>query len=430
MNKNRYRKANLVVHVNLAQLGALKRMTKRARTFWTGGLDLFDVRANKRGSLSEPDYYGSRTVCCSDIFESLGEGNFAKKLRKENRIMKFQKYCSYIESNILLLTFVCLVCSEVHVQAQQSKSFLSIEEVKALIPQIEAAERTLLNIKIESEAWTETKTNLSDPCDPWQRTPIYISSTAWFDGRPRGKAKVDVHKQILEWQEGAAPYIEESYSAGFDGHYGRLAKHTFGHSGRTHHSKRGKLLADAPKVLRTGWCNAFTGIRFSLYFFFNNDRDFSKLSQFLRKITSPDVVKLNAFEFTREEFQGTQCIKIDSAFDRHIVRTTYWLDPSHGFALRGYELVNIQKNGSEWLVSRITVSKLKEASPGVWWPIEASAESGPSRPGKPYRRFVYRASNVVANDPNFDEKIFTVEFPDGYLVDDQVTGRKYKVGGK
>jgi len=37
---------------------------------------------------------------------------------------------------------------------------------------------------------------------------------------------------------------------------------------------------------------------------------------------------------------------------------------------------------------------------------------------------------VVANDPNFDETIFTVPFPDGYLIDDKVAGKKYIVGQK
>jgi len=329
---------------------------------------------------------------------------------------------------MLLLIVAWLLYSEGRVEAQQSKSVLSTKEVKALIPQIERAERSLLNIKIESEAWVETKTKLSDPCEPWEQTPIYISSTAWFDGLPNSKARFDVHKEVLEWQEGAAPYVEESYSIGFDGHQGRLAKHTSGHSGQTHHIKTGKVLAEAPEALRTGWSNAFTGGRFSLYFFFNNDREFNLLSQFVSKITSAELVKLNSFEFTVEAFQAVECIKIDSTFDRQIARMTIWLDPSHGFALRGYELINTREDGSEWLVSRIRVTKLKEVCAGVWWPIEAYAESGPSRPGKPYRRFVYRASNVVANDPNFDEKIFTVPFRDGYLIDDKVRGVNYRVG--
>ena len=76
------------------------------------------------------------------------------------------------------------------------------------------------------------------------------------------------------------------------------------------------------------------------------------------------------------------------------------------------------------------VSKLKEVAPRIWWPMEAYVESdpGPHQPEEPHTRTVYNASNVVANDPNFDDGIFTVVFPDGYLIDDQVAGKKYRVG--
>lgn len=325
------------------------------------------------------------------------------------------------------IPFILLSLS-VFAKAEKLISPLSVEDVKALIPQIESVETSLSNIKIESELWGETKTNLSDPCEPWKRTPIYISSTAWFKYPPSTKGRVDVHKHVLEWQEGIAQYINESYSLGFDGHYGRTANHTFGHSGTTYSSKKGEILTDAPKNLGTSWCNTFTGRRFSLHFFFNNDLEISSFSKFLREVTSVNVVKHNAFEFNLVEFQGAECVKIDSILDRNIAHVTYWLDVSHGFALRGYELVNVHKDGSELLVSRITVSKLKEVEAGLWWPIEAFAESGPLKPENTYKRLVYRTLNVVANNPNFNENVFTIDFPNGYLIDDQITGKRYRVG--
>ena len=111
-------------------------------------------------------------------------------------------------------------------------------------------------------------------------------------------------------------------------------------------------------------------------------------------------------------------------------RISYWLDPARGFALLGHDNISIRKDGSEQVSTRIRVTKLKEVTPGMWWPIEATLISSPLKPGDPYSRTVYRASNVVANDPNFDESIFTVPFPDGYLIDDKVSGRKYRVGEK
>jgi len=334
---------------------------------------------------------------------------------------------SNIRPTFQIAAFCILLGTFTIVEAQEPKSALMVEDVKALIPAIEAVERSLLNIKIESEAWVETKASLSDPCEPWKRTPIYVSSTAWLDGRMRSKAKVDVHKQVLEWEQGAAPFAESSYSVGFDGKYGRVANHTTGHSAKTYPVKEGRILSHAPRRMTTGWCKRFTGSRFSLHFFFNNDRDFSTLSQFLRKITSADVVKLNAFKFTWEKLQGVQCIKIDSAFDRHKARITYWLDPSHGFALLGHDNISIREDGSEQVSKRIRVTKVKEVASGIWWPMEASMVSKPYAPGKPYERFVYRASIVVANDPDFDETVFTVPFPPGYLIDDKVNGRKYTV---
>jgi hypothetical protein len=86
------------------------------------------------------------------------------------------------------------------------------------------------------------------------------------------------------------------------------------------------------------------------------------------------------------------------------------------------------EDGHEELVDFVKVTKLEKVSPGIWWPVEIIDVSRPYENGKPWRKVVYLASNVVVNDPNFDESIYTVPFPKGYLIDDKVTGKKYKVG--
>jgi hypothetical protein len=318
------------------------------------------------------------------------------------------------------------------VDAEGSKPALTAEDVNAMIPLIEAAERIpFSNLKVQSEAWVETKADLSDPCEPWQRTPIYVSSTAWFDGIPKGRSRMDVHKEVLKWQDGAAPYIESSYSVGFDGQYGRVVHHTTGHSGKTFPMKEGKLLSNVPEQLSGYSLSGCTGAYFSFQFFFNNDelknkgRTFSRL---FRAAASAAALEAKAFEVALEEFQGAMCIKFGSG-EQKWGYENWWLDPARGFALLGHEHANILRDDREWLISRMKVSKLKEVSPGFWWPTEACIESGPLEPLTPYySRTVYRASNVVANDPNFDESVFTVPFPEGYLIDDQVAGRKYIAG--
>jgi len=338
----------------------------------------------------------------------------------------------YIKPSLKIAVFCILLGTLVNVEAQEPKSALTVENVNALIPAIEAAEEGpfFLNLKVESETWVETKANLSDPCELWKRTPIYVSCTAWLDGRPRGKARVDVNKEVLEWRDGAAPYAESSYSVGFDGQYGRIVHHTRGHSGKQFRMKEGKLLADSPKQLRDNYLGSCTGARFSFQFFFSDeDKDMGRtFSRLFRASISPAALEAKAFEVALEEFGGVECIKFGSGEQNWGARISYWLDPARGFALLGHDNISIREDGSERVSTRIRVTKLKEVAEGVWWPVEVSSVSRPSMPGKPWRRFVYRASNVVANDPNFDESVFTVPFPDGYLIDDKVNGRKYKVG--
>jgi hypothetical protein len=336
-----------------------------------------------------------------------------------------RKYRFYIRPTLQVAIFVILVSLSVIVRAEEAKSVLSIGELKDLAEIIESVEKSLLNLKVESEIWMETKESLSDPCEPWKRTPVYVSSTAWFDGRPRGKAKVDVHKQVLEWQDGAAPYAESSYSVSFDGTHGRVVNHTIGHSGKTYPRKEGRILSHAPKRLTTGWADLFTGLRFSLNFFFNG-KDYT-FSDLFRWAEDPNTLVLSSFQFTQEMFQGVKCIKIASK-ESNQYKKSQWLDLERDFALLGDKHTSILEDGTERLVSFSNVSKLKEVAPGIWWPMEASMVSRPFDPGKPWRRYVYVASNVVANDPNFKESVFNAPFPEGYLIDDKVTGRKYTVG--
>lgn len=340
----------------------------------------------------------------------------------------------YMKPTLQMAVFCILLGTLAIVEAQESKSVLTVEDVNALIPVLEAAERNLFsNLKIDSEAWGETKTSLSDPNEPWQRTPVYVSSTAWFDGHPGGKARMDVHKEVLKWLNGAAPYAESSYSVGFDGKHGRVVDHTRGHSGKTFPLKEAKIVPDYPTALRTGSLMSCIGAQFSLQFFFNNDEDGPNrrtFSRLFRAAISPAALEAKAFEVALEEFQGVECIKFGLREQKggRAPHINYWLDPARGFALLGHDNISIREDGSERVSTRIRVTKLKEVAPGIWWPMEATTISGPSKPGDPYSRTVYRASNVVANDPNFDANVFTVPFPNGYLIDNMVTGKKYKVG--
>jgi hypothetical protein len=323
-----------------------------------------------------------------------------------------------------IVAFLFFCSAPMFVQAEISGSVLSTEELKELAAQIKAVEEKLLNIKVESEACRETRSSLSEP---WQKTPVRVLSTVWFNGRAKSEERIDVHKEVLFRKGDVIPYIESSYSLGFDGQQGRIARHTKEIGVNTRLVKEGETLPDVPSELRCGAARTFTGAIFSLNFFFDCDDKINSFSEMFQLAAHAAESKTNELVFDSEEFQGVTCIRLGSG-EQKWGHETWWLDPNRGFALLGYEHVSIRHDGSKRVMSCIKVANLKEVSPGVWWPMEASIESDPDKLGEPYQRTIYRASNVVANDSNFDDNIFTVPFPKGYLIDDKVTGKKYKVG--
>jgi hypothetical protein len=313
---------------------------------------------------------------------------------------------------------------------------LSLQEVESIIPLVEAAEGSIRNIKVDAESWLEERASKSDP---WQRTPTYFSCTAWMDGRPRGKLRVDVHKQNLKWVNGVAPYGWSSYSLSFDGTNTRTVEYASGHSGKTFTHKSGQVLPGASERLTGNMMGSCTGKRFTTNFFFDGEgQGMVSFSQIFRAQLLPEAAESKLrFDFAYEQKDGVLCLKFGTRPAKW-GRQTWWFDPNRGFALLAYLHTSIGKDGTEHIVSDIRVSRVEEVAAGVWWPMEATTESEirdpkllqyvQGDPNAPYKRTVYKALKVIANDPSFSESIFTVPFPEGYLIDDKVAGRKYRVG--
>lgn len=336
---------------------------------------------------------------------------------------------------VLLLTFLFLLNTGT---AKETVHELSVEELKAVAQSMRAVEDVLLNVRIDSNCWFERGPSSSGP---WERTPVCFSTTAFFENISSSRARIDFHKDVVRWENGAAPYLQRSYSVGFDGVQGRRREISSSHSGKIFDRDRGSILAEAPLQLTS--CGKITGIGASLFFHYRNmpaplPKRFSVSFEgaadpnyFLSVLAAADPKYLNRkplkHEVVLEELRGIQCIKAACIPDDSF-RQEWWLDPNRGFALLRFDDLRKDKDGNEQVKSSINVTKLEEVAENIWWPMEAYFVQCPRETDKPWKRIVYRASNVVANDPNFDESIFTIPFPEGYLIDDQVAGRKYKVG--
>ena len=285
------------------------------------------------------------------------------------------------------------------------------------ISAITTAERSLMNVKIEGELFQEERQSLTDP---WEHNSVYVNSIAWYSGKPKGKVRVDVHREVLEWIEGAAPYAEEHYSLGFDGQTGRRVIHRTGAKDDTIPAREAEILPDAPLDLRSPWRDISTGAAFSLYFLLNDEA--MTTSEMLKIYKEAD----DSFNISRETYQGADCIKISMFSGKRF----YWFDLERGYAFRGYQDMKTDKEGHKVINSSIVVPKVVEAAPGIWFPTEATYLAAVGFNGRPGLRNIFKASKVIANDPSFDENIYTVPIPPNYVVEDRISGVRYRSTGK
>jgi hypothetical protein len=337
---------------------------------------------------------------------------------------------------VSVLTFLLLLGG---LKAEQTASNeLSVEELKVVAQSMRAVEDSLLNVRIDSNAWVEEGPSSTGP---WERTPVCFSTTAFFGKISDPRTRIDVHKQVFRWEDGAAPYIEKSYSVSFDGVQGRRKEISSSYSGKTFDRHSGRILPEEPIQLRGS--NEITGVHASLFFHYRDmpeplPKRFSATfeaaadpNSFLSALAAADPkysdIKPLSHKVVLEELRGIRCIKMGIG-DSFL--SGWWFDPNRGFALLRFDDVREDQDGNERLRSSIEVTKLEEVAENIWWPMEVYFVRCPHETDKPCKRMVFHAANVVANDPNFDETIFTVPFPDGYLVDDQVAGRRYTVGQK
>jgi hypothetical protein len=293
----------------------------------------------------------------------------------------------------------------------------SLEELASSMTR---CEMRLLNLKVESKLIVQ---NWESDSDQWEDTPICFVCTAWYNGLPGSKVRFDIDKGVTQWDDGPAPFLEESYTVAFDGQYGRVTRHEGGALGEAERLGRGQITADAPGALKNVFLRRASGAAYSTFFF--RDTEKMKLSDMFKQAAS----ERTPVQITLEAFQSSDCIRVTGG-DPEADHQSFWFDQARGFALVGYELINRRTDGTLVVLDRIRVTELAEAAPGIWYPLAAYHEydASPESGERADRRCCYRASKVVANDPAFDESIFTPAFPAGYLIDDQVRGFTYRSG--
>jgi len=110
-------------------------------------------------------------------------------------------------------------------------------------------------------------------------------------------------------------------------------------------------------------------------------------------------------------------------FDNDPIITIAVIDPS-----QGYSCILNENYNKEKLTDR-SKAKYKEVAKGIWFPVSGHTESY-IPPGSLLSKSIIEMSQIVINDPAFNETFFDIDLPEGTEVRDTVQGKHYVVGSK
>ena len=133
-----------------------------------------------------------------------------------------------------------------------------------------------------------------------------------------------------------------------------------------------------------------------------------------------------------ENLDGTKCYVVERARDYVTPdetpitsRRRCWIAPDKGFLVK--KAIVFDSRSPDRRVLTVTDCNLTEVSKGIWYYSKVRFESYPYFLPKPDIVDVLEIRNIVVGQP-FEKDAFKVRFPAGCLVNDEISGKRYRVG--
>ena len=134
----------------------------------------------------------------------------------------------------------------------------------------------------------------------------------------------------------------------------------------------------------------------------------------------------------KEEIGGTICYIIEMTENfttpegiQKQARKRCWIAPDKSYRIK--KAILYGNNPFDGKPLTITQCELNEVTEGIWYYSKVTFESYPLSLSKPDVMEVLELKNIVVNQ-ELKENAFTITFPAGCFIDDQVAGRRYRVG--
>jgi len=296
----------------------------------------------------------------------------------------------------------------------QTKNEIDPALLKNVVANAEHALKNLrVSFNVKGQLWNEKSGKLQRGTE--------ARGTAWYDGIPGGKAKIQFDDLIQPWINGKSDFFESQSALAFDGKFGLQYDKAGGSLGSLHDVFSGRITAGRP-ILLPNYSSFMTGWGYSLYGIF----DFSEKHERLSDYIGPAGLSDYPVEYVKSVCEQTPCIEITLYYHTGSGEI-FDLDPARSYALLRHE--HFFKSGltsQRWLVKSFI-----EAAPGIFFPKEAEWESdNVSNPKAivPRSRVTYTASEVIANDPAFPADAFEIKWPSHTRIQDDVAGMSYVTG--
>jgi len=133
-----------------------------------------------------------------------------------------------------------------------------------------------------------------------------------------------------------------------------------------------------------------------------------------------------------EEIDGTKCYIIEMVENfttpegtQEQSRRRCWIAPDKGYRIKKAILYDTNSLDDKPLT--VTQCELTEAAKGIWYYSKVTFQSYPLSLPEPDVIAVLQVGNIVINQ-QLNDNTFALPFPEGCIIDDQISGVRYKAG--
>lgn len=268
----------------------------------------------------------------------------------------------------------------------------------ATVAAVRAAETALRHLRLEGVTTIEK-------WDAGEGRLVYAGESEWtahYPGTPGGRERVHFHRRIRPSKNGPAPLFFSEEILAFDGRVDRSLELGRGTPDSIEPALWGRLSpkrrGDQAGMTGTGWSHTLFGLGSN-------------------GIRVSDLLEWPGYAVRRD---GDGCLVIEPA------KSGYWLrvDPGLGFAVVESGMLEGRQ-----VFSRYEVHEFRDAGDGIHFPARATwtrfASDGTTR-----ERIRFECRLAAANEPNWGDEVFRLDFPDGTSVDDEIAGGRFVAGAK